>query len=69
MLPANGSKRLEDHSIGDVHAIPGYQEVHAVHSRNRDMRSVGGSLARDLAGDRNSGRQFRNLGRDIQQRE
>ena len=41
----------------------------ASHSRNRDMRSVGGSLARNLAGVQKSGRQLRDLGRDVQQRE
>ncbi len=29
---ANGSKRFGDHRIGDVHAIPGYRELHAVNS-------------------------------------
>jgi len=32
-----------------------------------DMRSVGGSFARDFTGGQNSGRQFRHLGRDVQQ--
>ena len=27
VLPANGFERPDDHSIGNVHAIPGYQEV------------------------------------------
>ena len=32
-----------------------------------DMRSVGGSFARDFTGGQNSRRQLRNLGRDVQQ--
>jgi hypothetical protein len=55
VLPADGSKRLDDYGIGNVHAIPGYQEVHAVNSRNRDMCRGGGSLAWDLAGGQNAG--------------
>jgi hypothetical protein len=69
VLPADGSKRLDDRGIGNVHANAGYQEVHAVNSRNRDMRSVSGSPVWDFAGGQNAGRQLRNLGRDVQQRE
>jgi hypothetical protein len=50
MFPANGSERPDHRGIGNVRAIPGYQEIHAVHRRNRDVRSVCGSFAGDLAG-------------------
>src|SRR5262249_45923856 len=35
---------FDDHRIGDVHAIPGYQEVYIMHSRNCDVRSVSGAF-------------------------
>ena len=40
-----------------------------MNSRNRDIRSVSGRLAWDLAGGQNAGSQLRDLRRDIQQRE
>ena len=55
MLPAYGGKRLGNRSIRNVHTIPRYQEIHAVHGCDGDMRGVGSSLARDLAGGQNAG--------------
>lgn len=38
-----------------------------MHGCDRDVRSVGGSFARDFAGDQNAGRSLSNLSGDVQQ--
>jgi hypothetical protein len=50
------ARDLAIHRIRNVHAIPGYQEIHSVHGCDGDVRSVGRSLPRDFAGDQNTGR-------------
>jgi len=55
MLSADQDKCFGIRRIRNVHAIPGYQEIHSVHGCDGDMRSDGGSLARDLAGGQNAG--------------
>ena len=47
--PAYRNQRLGDYRVGNVHAISGYQEVQTVHSRNRYVGGVAGSLAWNLA--------------------
>jgi len=54
-VPTNRSERLNHRGIGNMRGIPGYQEIHTVHSRSRDMRGIGGSFAGDLAGCENAG--------------
>ncbi len=56
MLPAHKRKCLGIRGIRNVHAIPGQQEVHSVHGRDGDVRTVRCSLARDLPGRQNGGR-------------
>ena len=45
MLLAYSSERLCDRCIRDVHAVPGYQEIHAVHGCYGNMRGVSRSHA------------------------
>ena len=49
-----------------MHAIPGYQEVHAVHGCDCNVSGVGGRAAWDLAGREDGGGQFGDLRRDVE---
>jgi hypothetical protein len=55
VLSTYNTKCLDDCGIGDVHAIPGYQEVHPVRRRDRDVRRVRSRLSRDYSRPQNVG--------------
>jgi len=55
--------------VGDMHAVPGHEEVHVVHGSDGNVGSVGRGFAGDDSGSQNLGCRQPRVGRDIEQRE
>jgi len=66
MRLTNRSECFQNGGVGNMHAIPGYQEVHAVHGCDCNVSGVGGRAAWDLAGREDGGGQFGDLRRDVE---